>query len=371
MRICQITSMHSWDDDRIYQRACLGLARDGHEVHLVTTKPKQLPVKHQVIFHWVKPRSGWKRRWFSSKEAVEKAITVNAEIYHFHDPDLLPHILKIKKALPAAKLVYDIHENYGGRFETWGFPSFIGKLFRIYEKSIISRLDGYSVVSGSMMELFEDVTTPSIIIRNSTDISRLQKIDLSSVIPFEVPTLYTSGTNSHARHCLQSVQALKYIQEKKMDFRMLFVGRYTPGIEEALTHQARKDGTIDKLTMEGMLPWEENFYRTSQAFCGCVFYEDNTNNRVGIPNRLFEYMYCGIPVVATDFPELRSIVEKVRCGVLVNSEDPRSIAEGFLALLNDPLEAKQMGLRGRRAIEEQYGYHIDLKNMISFYKKLK
>lgn len=371
MRICQITSMHSWDDDRIYQRACLGLARkEDTEVHLIATLPDILPNKSSITFHWITPRTGLKRRWLSSREAIRKAIDVKADIYHFHDPDLLPHILSIKKALPKAKVIYDIHENYVGRFVNWRLPSFLGNIFRSYEKSIISKLDGYSVVSGSMLGLFQSVSTPSLIIRNSTDISRLRNLDLSSLSPFEIPTIYTSGTNSHARHCLQSVKSLKFIEEEQLDYQMLFVGRYMKGIEVELKDQAKRDGTHNKLQLEGMLPWEENFLRTAKAFCGCVFYEDNVNNRVGIPNRLFEYMYCGLPVVATDFPELRKIIEKTECGILVDSEDPQSIANGFIQLLKDPIKAKEMGNKGRKAIEEKYGYHIDIRNTFDFYKSL-
>lgn len=370
MRICQITSMHSWDDDRIYQRACLGLAREGNEVHLIATQPNKPPNSRQVKFHWISPRSGWRRRWYSSKEAIEKAIAIKADIYHFHDPDLLPHALRIKKALPKAMVVYDIHENYAGRFMSWGLPSFLGNFFRIYEKSIINKLDGFSVVSSSMLKLFQSVQTPSLIIRNSTDIFSLKNLNFSSIIPFDVPTIYTSGTNSHARHCLKSVQALKFIENEKLNFQMMFVGRYAKGIEDELIEQAKNDGTADKLRLEGMLPWKDNFLRTARAFCGCVFYEDNSNNRVGIPNRLFEYMYCGIPVVATGFPELRKIVEESGCGVLVNSEDPQSIADGFIQLLKNPAKASEMGVKGRKAIEEKYGYHIDIRNTIKFYKSL-
>lgn len=362
--------MHSWDDDRIFQRACLGLAAAGHDVHLVVTRPEVVPDSEGVTFHWITPRSGFKRRWFSSKEAVKKAISIRADVYHFHDPDLLPHIDNIKLALPSSKVVYDIHENYTARFMAWGLPSFVGTAFRWYERRVISRIDGFSVVSDAMRVLFEGVNTPSVIIRNTADVNRLSSLDFSAVMPFEVPTIYTSGTNSHSRHCLQSVQALRYLIADSVDFCMMFAGKYLDGIDAELRAAAREGGTIDKLILEGMLPWEQNFLRTARAFCGCVFYADNANNRVGIPNRLFEYMFCGIPVVVSDFPELRNIVEKVGCGVIVNSESPESIAEGFRFLLSDHSRAKEMGARGKRAMETEYGYHVDLKATIEFYHSL-
>ena len=369
MKICQVTSMHDWDDDRIYQRACLGLAQLNHEVHLVAQRNDKQPENSPVHFHWITPRTGGRRRILSSKEAVKLAITVGADIYHFHDPDLLPHVVKIKKALPNAKVIYDIHENYVSRFDSRGILSAFGGQFRSFEQSIINKIDGATVVSESMKDLFQKVTKPIEVVRNSVDVSRLMSLDLSDDSKFDVPTIYTSGSNSHARQCLQSVQAMGYMS-KEVNYQMMFVGKYLGGIENELEVQAKSDNTFDKLKLEGMLPWAENFKRTKKASIGCVFYEDNANNRVGIPNRIFEYMFCGLPIVATNFPELVNVVEKAQCGILVDSSKPEEIAKAFTFLLKNPQEAVEMGKRGKEAINNEFGYHNDLKRMETFYSKL-
>jgi len=374
MKICHITSMHDWNDDRIYQRACLGLAREGLEVHLVATRPKELPVNTEVNFHWIKQRIGWKRRWYSSKEAIEKAIRVKADIYHFHDPDLLPHIVKLKNRVPYSRIVYDIHENYTARFGQWkytkAFSTFFVKKFRNYELKIISKIAGYTVTTQSMHELFKSTNKPWLEIRNTVDISRIKDIDLNKESKFVNPTVYTSGTNSDARNVMETVQALPLIIEEYPSVNMMFVGKYQDDLKNRI-NDFRIDFNLGaRLIAEGMLPWKENFKRTAKAFCGCVFYENNVNNKVTLPNRLYEYMYCGLPVVATDFPELRKVINDTNCGILIDSDDPKAIAEGFIFLLNNPEEAKKMGERGKKAIEEKYGYHVDLKNTINLYKEL-
>ena len=265
MKVCHITSMHDWDDDRIYQRACLGLARESIKVFLIATKPNILPTDSPIHFKWIKARSGIKRRWYSSKDCVAKAIALQADIYHFHDPDLLPHILRIKQRLPKAKIIYDIHENYAGRFKNWGLPVFLGKYFRAYEKHIISKLDGFTVVSESMLDLFKGSKTLSIIIRNSTDINRLSDVKIKKIKKNKVFTIYTSGTNSSSRNCLETVKSLKYINLPDIKFNMLFVGKYAKGIKNDMLDQAKLDKTSHLLNLEGMLPWEENFKRTAKA----------------------------------------------------------------------------------------------------------
>ena len=377
MRICQITSMHDWSDDRIYQRACEGLARSGHEVFLVATEGDKKPdATTAVKFIWLKRRKGVRRRLLSSREAVLRAISLNADIYHFHDPDLLPFIGMIKRRKPSSKVVYDIHENYAGRFQMWGVPkvisSLLSKSFRNFELRTINNIDGYTVVSESMKKIFEKAQKPGVIIRNSTDIERLRNIEFETNKNTAAVgrIIYTSGTNSPERNCLQTLQALPEILAYHPEARMVFAGRYTSGIKERLMQWAQHNNVSAQVKLDGMLPWEENFHRTINAFCGCVFYADNPNNRVGIPNRLFEYMYCGIPILVSDFPELRKIVEDTGCGIIVDSENPKGIAAGVKRLLDDPVEASAMGKRGKDAIIDKYGFHIDLKRMIDFYEEI-
>lgn len=375
LKVVHITSMHDWNDDRIFQRACVGLARKGHEVHLVAMKMKE---DEQLVFeslgvtvHLVEKRSGWKRRWFTSKEVIRKAAEIGADVYQFHDPDLLPHVSTLLQMPTQPAVVYDIHENYAGRFQNWGLPTFLGTWFRNYEKGIIKKLSGYTVVSASMKDLFVGVNRPVEITRNSTDIERLRDIRLPNREEQpNTPVVITSGTHSHARNCLQTVQAMPYLKALGHTPVFQFVGRYIQGIENELKSQAEGDQQINQLQLDGMAPWEENFQRIATAYCGCVFYADNPNNRVGIPNRLFEYMFCGIPVIVSNFPELRAVVEDAGCGVVVNSEEPEEIAKGLAQLLKDPAAAAEMGRRGKEAMELKYGYHVDLDRLEAFYHQV-
>ena len=369
MRMCHISSMHDALDARIYQRACIGLVRLGHEVHFVVSKHNETIKNEGVEFHWIKNRQGWRRRWFSSIDAVNLAISVKADIYHFHDPDLLPHILKNKRKVPKAKIVYDIHENYQVRFQQWGFPAILGQFFQKYQIRKINQIDGFVTTTETMKKLFSGVSKPGVVIRNSVDTHRLSHIDIAEILPFEPPVIYTSGTHSHSRLVLQTVQSMKYLP-KDLNFRMVFAGSYLPGIEEELIAQAKEDGTEGLLLIEEMLPWAENFRRTAKAMCGCVFYEDNLNNQVTLPNRVYEYMFCGIPIVVSDFPELRYIIDKANCGLIIKSEKPKDIAKAFEFLLRNPEKAVEMGNNGRKAVFGEFGYHVDLDNLIKFYSKL-
>ena len=116
-----------------------------------------------------------------------------------------------------------------------------------------------------------------------------------------------------------------------------------------------------------MLPWIENFQRISKAHIGCVFYEDNLNNRFTLPNRLYEYMYCGLAVLGENFPEVKGKLKISKSGVTVNSSDPISIAEGAIHLLQNGNELKQFGKNAKLAVENLFNFENALLELNNFY----
>jgi glycosyltransferase involved in cell wall biosynthesis len=94
------------------------------------------------------------------------------------------------------------------------------------------------------------------------------------------------------------------------------------------------------------------------------------NYRYSLPNKLFQYMAAGIPVVASDFPQVREIVESAGCGVLVDATRPRAIAEAIEHIGSDPVEAKAMGARGRAAVEARYHWEAAGRTLLEAYRHL-
>jgi glycosyltransferase involved in cell wall biosynthesis len=85
---------------------------------------------------------------------------------------------------------------------------------------------------------------------------------------------------------------------------------------------------------------------------------------------MYEYMMCGIPVIASDFPKWREVVEREACGLVVDPLDPNSIAEAMGYLMDHVEEAVEMGRRGRRAVEERYNWSTEAKRLLELYRML-
>jgi glycosyltransferase involved in cell wall biosynthesis len=84
--------------------------------------------------------------------------------------------------------------------------------------------------------------------------------------------------------------------------------------------------------------------------------------------KIFEYMLFGIPVMASNFPNLRKIIENEACGVVVDPTDPRKIAEQVVAVMKSPDRSKEMGQRGAKAVVEKYNWAHCAKTLLQLYE---
>ena len=385
MIICHVTSMHDWKDDRIFERACVGLADSGVKTIYIASPE----MKHYVSdlgqtnneaytdikgvrIYWIKQRKGWRRRLYSSMEATKLAEQLNPDIIHFHDPDLMPWMYGL--ARKGKKVIYDIHENYASRMEKLSFlPAFarnqLAKLYRRFENFYINRYAGAVVVTEALKDLINCKNKNVLTIGNLPYLKLLSEIKLSSET-FNETTIVTSGTINPSRNGVETICAIPFLQKAKDEVKFLFAGKYAKGYEEAIEAKAKEFSAENMVRTEGMLPYLENFQRISKAHIGCVFYEDNPNNRIGLPNRIFEYMYCGLAILGDNYPEIKRVVDKAQCGIVTDSTNPKQLAEAIEQLVGNKAALKQMGEKAKRAVIEEYNFEKALERMIDFYHGL-
>jgi len=370
LRICFVTSMHDWNDDRIFERAAVGLASLGHEVIFVA------PADRDKVIEGVQIRAIPKRKrigkhLFGPREAFTIMKTIEADAYYFFNPNMM---IRMRRWAKKGYAVFaDIHENYEVRVNVLPLPKWLRKIavkrYRKFENRLCSSYRGITVVTESMKRKLEPSGVPILVVDNVPYLKRLGKVELSEV-KSPHPTIITSGNNSSARNCMKAVEALPAIVKEIPDVVMKFVGKFTPPeYEKELINKAAELGVSDHFKTEGSLPWLENFKRISSAHIGCVFYDDNLNNRVTLPNRLYEYMFVGLAVLGEEFPEVKKVIEATHCGATVNSQLPEDIARKSIELLKSTSRLNQSMHNARQAVLEKYNFEHTLADLDLFIRK--
>jgi len=107
-----------------------------------------------------------------------------------------------------------------------------------------------------------------------------------------------------------------------------------------------------------------------RSVAGLVTFHPLPNHIDAQPNKMFEYMSAGIPVIASDFPLWREIVLGNQCGLCVNPMDPAAIAKAIDHLVQHPDEGRRMGENGRRAVLERYNWSMEEVKLLAFYKQI-
>ena len=138
-----------------------------------------------------------------------------------------------------------------------------------------------------------------------------------------------------------------------------------------LAHRAARLGAGDRVhVLAPVGPDEVVAYAASADIGVSPIVPSCLNYRYSLPNKLFQYMAAGIPVVASDFPQVRQIVEGAACGVLVDTSRPREIARAIERVSADPGEARAMGERGRAAVEAVYHWQAAGRTLLEAYGRL-
>lgn len=103
---------------------------------------------------------------------------------------------------------------------------------------------------------------------------------------------------------------------------------------------------------------------------GLLVYQPARNHMEAMPNKLFEFMAAGLPVIASDFPLWKSIIDEAQCGLTVDPNDVDAVRKACEKLLNDTDSGQQMGRNGRKKIVESFNWDIESKKLLDLYANI-
>jgi glycosyltransferase involved in cell wall biosynthesis len=165
------------------------------------------------------------------------------------------------------------------------------------------------------------------------------------------------------RGLLQMVRAVALVP----GLRLVLCGRFEDAALEAAVRAEPGWGRVQWLGQVGREPVREVM---ACASAGLVTLLPMPSYLDALPIKMFEYMSAGLPVVASDFPLWRGIVQRHRCGVVVDPADPAAIAAAIGSILDDPARAQAMGDAGRAAVLTAYRWPVAERELLALYDRL-
>jgi glycosyltransferase involved in cell wall biosynthesis len=131
-----------------------------------------------------------------------------------------------------------------------------------------------------------------------------------------------------------------------------------------------EDGLKDTVDLIGSVRHADVPEWIARANVGIVALQATSQYRKGIPTKLFEYMACGIPVVASDLPATRRFMDPASCGFLVEPSNPQQYADAITYLLDHQEEAKRMGENGQQAVRKVYHWKYEEEKLLALYQSI-
>lgn len=365
-RVVHMTSAHRVPDTRIFLKECRALSDAGYEVVLIAQHEideDQYGVRIKAI---PSPCSRFARMLGTSTKILRRAFAERADIYHFHDPELIPAGILLR--LAGKRVVYDVHENVTKQIlsKAWvrsGLRRPVSRLIHYLEWAGACVFSGIIAATPAIATQFPPRKT--VVVQN---FPILDELTIPDPTPYaeRPPWIAYVGGISAIRGIREMVTAVGKLPID-CESRFKLIGSFVP---ESLRNEIETLpgwGHVDYLGWQSRL---EVAAVLDQSRIGLVLFHPSPNHIEAQPNKLFEYMSAGLPVIASDFPLWRQIILGASCGVVVDPLDPDAIADAIQWLLENPVEAQRMGERGRRAVLETYNWTAEAQHLLQFYREV-
>ncbi|KLK87859.1 glycosyl transferase family 1 [Methanoculleus sediminis] len=370
MRICMLTTTHLPHDGRIFEKEAKSLAKV-HDVTIIAPSDGeglredegvQIVCVRKPSSNFLHPLTLWRAFW--------ACLSRECDVIHCHEPDALL-IGVLTKFLKGRRVVYDIHEHWpseipydiGVRNGTF-FTGLLESLLSRGEVLLARFADAKIAVSESVAERFGRNGAEPVIVSNY---SVAGSVPPAPQAGRSRNLVYMAGNMQLFHGIRECIQAMSIVAATFPDASLTLVGN----VREDIGAIAAKTDPRPAITMTGYLPYREMYETLREGSIGLlVFQPDYYNAYIGLPNKLFDYMLCGLPVVASDFPEIHKVVGDADCGVLVDPTNPDAIASAIVYLLEHPDEVRRMGENGRKAILERYNWGEMEKRLLGVYRQV-
>ena len=369
-----LTSGHSPFSLRLFYRELRSLKKRYNNLTIIAPYEKAEETVENINIIGIKKYRSRYNRWLTLAALYKNALKIHPNILHCHEPDSLLVCFFIKKKLPHIRVIYDCHE-----FHPYSFTENYPSLFRYFAKNLIEKLENYLAskidaviaVNQRLVKRFryynKSVTElpnyPLLDIISNND----KKRELFSSL--KVRLIYI-GILSTERGLFKMLEAVKELK-KHHPIELTLMGKFRPfDLQKQYFLKIENYQISNNVKYLGHLSHKEAIKNLRESDIGIFLLERKERYKWGEPIKYFEYAACGLPVIITDLPAKRTLIEKNKNGILVTLGSVDDVVKAVTFLINNKEEAKKMGENGRRAFYGTYNWDKIESRLLNLYATL-
>ncbi len=353
MKVCHLTSAHPQEDIRIFHKECASLAAHGYDTYQIACGETYEKLGVHQIGIGDKDVGKLGRIIKTTRRIYKKALILNAEVYHFHDPELMPYALKLKRH--GKKVVFDSHEDVPDQImdKIWiakPLRKIVSSLYKRYESYVVNKLDAVIAATPHIAKRFEGRANKVVTVNNYPKLDDI----VFQTTPFsdrESIACYAGGISENRGENIMK-NAMKSVNGE-----LIIAGN----------HPIEKTGNVSYI---GHLDRDGVNELYGKAVVGLCILKPIKNYLFSQPIKMYEYMAAGIPFVCSDFPEWRKVVAESRGGICVDPMDNDAIALAINELFLDRKKAQEMGRNGRNYVIANCTWANEEKALIELYQSI-
>jgi glycosyltransferase involved in cell wall biosynthesis len=370
VRVAVLTSVHPPFDTRVFHRQAKSMAAAGFDVLVIAPAAPDHSVDG-VRFAGLPSRGGRLARPLRWPVLFARAMRSGADLYHFHDPELLPWGVLLHW-LTRKPVIYDSHEYLKEDIlgKHW-IPSPLRHSVAVasdrIEKWCAHRLSAVIAVTDEMAERFKPFQPRTITVKNLPPVP-----DLPDPLPARAPVVAYAGLINSERGLDILYETARLVRQRcpEAEFHIVGVVEWD-GLPRELAAMSPLQWEAVGVRFLGTIPQPEVAPFLAAASVGWLPRSPHVqNNLLAWPNKLVEYMVVGLPIVASDLPLQARVVREADCGRIVEALSPAAHAAAIWELLEDDALARKLGENGRAVAIERYTWAAEAAKLHSLYTEL-
>lgn len=368
MKVCLLTTRHALDDDLIYFRHARSLAKRYAPVWLVGPGKERSCDDTQdgasVCRRAISDAAGSLGRVRRMVAALRTVKQLRPDVCHFYDPELLL-VVPLLRRICSKGVIYDALEAYPEAvLARDGIPSSLRRTVARgvdwLEKRLARGCVRIFTADEATARDFANRGLEAVCLFNYPPkalfaVPAVPAADEGAAVAGPPTGIYV-GSMSPERGLFKMIEATALVRRQEARFRLLLIGLRDGPLRRAAEDLVRRYRVGEGVEMLPWIPHEQVRAYVAGAKVGLAPLQPIAKYHKNIPQKIFEYMACGIPIVGSNLPTIAPFIEAGRCGVVTDCTRADLLAQAILRVLGDDKSWREMSRNGRLAFESKYNW---------------